>query len=223
MTVFLVLLTLAVFIILGLIKSSRRKAATAEAKLREAPPGVTVIDRYFHPSHSWVLVSGREDVTVGADHFAQQVIGTITDVQLPLLGASVQQGQVYATLRKGEKVLPQVAPVSGTIIAVNEKLSSKPGMINDSPMENGWIAKIAPARLQLELRNLLKGAVADRWLDAVRSQVVQWFSSPAHPVLQDGGQMIDNVSDLMNNSEWEGFVQEFFSISTSNRNTNEKN
>jgi hypothetical protein len=57
----------------------------------------------------------------------------------------------------------------------------------------------------------------------VNSQVVRWFSSPLHPVLQDGGQMIDNVSDLMNDVEWQRFVQEFFSIEATYRNNNVTN
>lgn len=92
-------------------------------------------------------------------------------------------------------------------------------MVNSSPLERGWIVRIAPTQLAIDLRNLLKGAVADRWQEAVSSQVVRWFSSSLHPVLQDGGQMVDNVSDLMNDEEWQRFVQEFFSIEATYRNT----
>ncbi|MCX6142539.1 MAG: hypothetical protein NTZ35_04895 [Ignavibacteriales bacterium] len=163
MTIILVLLTLVVFIVLGLVKSSRRKAATAEQALPED-----------HPT--------------------------------PIV--------------RGGKALPQIAPLSGTIVGVNNKLASSPGVVNSSPLEKGWIVRLAPAQLTVELRNLLKGAIADRWQEAVINQLVRWFTSPLHPVLQDGGQIIDNVSDLMDDADWQRFVQEFFSIEATYRNNN---
>jgi glycine cleavage system H protein len=218
MTIILVLLTLVVFIILGLVKSSERKAKTTEVALPDAHPGLIVFERYYHPSHSWALVTSNGDVTVGADDFAQKVVGGLSNVKLPALGSKVKQGEVYATLERGERILPQIAPLSGTIVGVNDRLASRPGVVNSSPLEKGWIVRIAPAQLTLELRNLLKGVIADRWQEAVSSQLVRWFSSSAHPVLQDGGRIVDNVSDLMNDQEWQRFVKEFFSIEAAYRN-----
>jgi glycine cleavage system H protein len=220
MTIILVLLTLVVFIVIGLIKSSGRKAATTEEALPEAHTTPIVIERYYHPGHSWALVSSTGDVTVGVDDFTQKVVGGLSKVQLPVLGSQVKQGEVYATLERGGKALPQIAPLSGTIVGVNNKLASSPAVVNSSPLEKGWIVRIAPAQLTVELRNLLKGVIADRWQEAVSNQLVRWFASPLHPVLQDGGQIVDNVSDLMDDAEWQCFVQEFFSIEATYRNNN---
>jgi glycine cleavage system H protein len=218
MTIILVLATLAVFIILGFLKSSSRKTEIAEVKPSVANLSPTTFDRYYHPSHSWALVSSAGDVTVGVDDFTQKAIGGISKIELPVLGAQVKQGEVYATLERGNKVLQQVSPLSGTIVGLNSKLASSPGIVNSSPLEKGWIVRIAPTQLSLELRNLLKGVIADRWQEAVNSQVIRWFSSSLHPVLQDGGHIVDNVSDLMNDEEWQRFVQEFFSIEATYRN-----
>ena len=223
MTIILVLLTLAVFIILGLVKSSARKAETTEVTLPDVHASPIVIERYYHPGHSWALVSSTGDVAVGVDDFTQKVVGGLSRIQLPAMGSKVKQGEVYATLERGRKALPQIAPLSGTIVGVNNKLASSPGVVNSSPLEKGWIVRIAPAQLTLELRNLLRGVIADRWQEAVSSQVVRWFSSSLHPVLQDGGRIVDNVSDLMNDEEWQRFVQEFFSIEATYRNNNVSN
>jgi glycine cleavage system H protein len=220
MTVILALLTLVVFIVIGLLKSSGRKAATAEEMLPVEHPAPIVLERYYHPGHSWALVSSTGDVTVGVDDFTQKVVGELCKIQLPLLGSKVKQGEVYATLERGGRALPQIAPLSGTIVGVNNKLAASPGVVNSSPLERGWIVRLAPAQLTVELRNLLKGVIADRWQEAVSNQLVRWFSSPLHPVLQDGGQIVDNVSDLMNDEEWQRFVQEFFSIEATYQNNN---
>jgi len=220
MTIILVLLTLVVFIVLGLVKGSQMKAAATEEALPEEHTDPIVIERYYHPGHSWALVNSDGDVTVGVDDFTQKVVGALSRIQLPPLGSQVKQGEVYATLERGGKALPQIAPLSGTIVGVNNKLASSPGIVNSSPLEKGWIVRLAPAQLTVELRNLLKGLIADRWQEAVSNQLVRWFTSPLHPVLQDGGQIVDNVSDLMDDAEWQRFVLEFFSIEATCRNNN---
>jgi glycine cleavage system H protein len=220
MTIILVLLTLVVFIVLGLVKSSGRKAVVGEEALPEVHPASTVLERYYHPGHSWALVSSSGDVTIGVDDFTQKVVGGLSRIQLPVLGSKVKQGEVYAMLERGGKALPQIAPLSGTIVGVNNKLASSPGVVNSSPLERGWIVRLAPAQLTVELRNLLRGVIADRWQEAVSNQLVRWFTSPLHPVLQDGGRIVDNVSDLMDDEEWQRFVQEFFSIEATYRNNN---
>lgn len=217
MTFILFLLTLLIFVALGLISSSRMKKVRQESPSPKMHIGQTIVDRYYHPGHSWAVVNSPELVTVGVDDFAQRVIGHLSSIRLPVPGASVKQGEVYTTLLRGEKSLPQVAPVSGVIVGVNEKLVKNPELVNSSPFDRGWVVKIAPAHLALEIRNLLKGIVAERWEEAVRKQLVQWFSPKLHPVLQDGGQIVEGVSDLVGNEEWLRLVREFFPVAVTNR------
>jgi hypothetical protein len=58
----------------------------------------------------------------------------------------------------------------------------------------------------------LKGVVAERWEEAVRAELVRWFTPRLGTVLQDGGRVIENVSDLVNDKEWERLVLEFFPV-----------
>ncbi len=209
----LILLSIAVFIILELVRSSRKRVGEElHAKPAEAPASVRIAERYFHPAHSWVLASKSDPVLVGVDDFAQRMIGTIESIDLPSLGQPLAQGQVLATLRRGKKALAQVAPVSGVVVAVNDKLHRRPGLVNESPYDRGWIVRLAPASLNRELRNLLKGVVAERWEEAVRAELVRWFTPRLETVLQDGGGVIDNVSDLVNDEAWERLVHEFFPV-----------
>ena len=122
-------------------------------------------------------------------------------------------------MKHGDKILPTVAPVSGTILEVNTRLKETPSMINDSPLEKGWIVKMAPQDLSLELRSLFKGVTADRWQEAVRAHLIHWFSPRLGTVMQDGGEIVENVSDLTNTEEWRILVDEFFPNSLSNTHT----
>jgi glycine cleavage system H lipoate-binding protein len=145
---------------------------------------------------------------------------SVAGIQLPQLWTRVEQGQVYATLIRGDKSLPQAAPVSGMIVGINRKLEEAPELVNASPLNEGWIVKIAPMKLSLEVRNLLRGMVAERWEEAVRNLLVQWFSSTAPPAMQDGGKIVEGVSDLLTNDEWQRFTEEFFSAGNISRSNN---
>lgn len=218
MSFILLLLTVAIFIVLELAKSSKIKKATAAKTLSiESPVAAAVIERYFHPGHAWALVGKSDVVTIGVDDLAQRCIGRIDAIDLPLVGRPVSQGQVLATLRRGTRWLATVAPITGVVVEINEKVVSRPPLINESPYDRGWVVKISPASLRVELRNLMRGRVAERWMEAVRAELVQWFSPRKGTVLQDGGGMIDNISDLVSDREWEQLVNEFFPLVTSSR------
>lgn len=221
MTFLLVLLTLVILITLDLIKHVRKQAVRKTAPIMHTRFDGAVFERYYHPGHSWVAVGKENEVTIGVDDFVQRVIGGLTNVELPEPGTRVLQGEVYATLHRAEKMLRQVAPVSGVILDVNKRLTVNPELINISPFERGWIAKLQPANFPLECCNLLRGISAERWEEAIRNQLIQWFSTPLHPVLQDGGSIVQNVCDLVDEQEWQRFVQEFFPASVIRRDRNQ--
>ena len=216
MSFVLLLLTLLVFVGLELVKSRRNATHSTETRNRPQIPTFAVTERFYHPGHAWLAVESDERVVIGADDFAQKVVRRLTSIKLPHLGAHLEQGEVFATLEHGGKGLPQVAPVSGLIVEVNEALSRKPELVNYSPFEKGWIAKLTPDKLTFDKRNLLGGLVAEQWQQAVRSRMIEWFAPPAYPVLQDGGTIIDGVSDLITEDEWQRFVLEFFPVAATN-------
>ena len=219
MTFLLVSLTVVIIIAFELLRNSRRKMAhTAREVVTEHPTPVEVVDRYFHPAHSWALVSGGiANVTVGVDDFSERFIGTLSDLELPEIGQTLLQGDQLAMLHHGNRHLAQAAPVSGTVVEVNEGLKRNPSLLNHSPYERGWIARIAPSRLQSDLRNLLSGSSAEAWRLAVRTQFMQLVSPRIGTVLQDGGELINNIGDQFNDDEWKTIVREFFPGSESHQ------
>ena len=190
---------------------SRRIERTVQAP---ATPSTTrspeVIERYFHRGHSWALVSSSKEVVAGIDDFAQRFVGKVDEIELPQPGAFVRQGDRMATLRHGTKSLSPVAPLTGTVVEVNTRLKTDPSAINESPLERGWFFTISPSDMSTELRSLLKGVVADRWQEAVRAHLIHWFAPRVGTVMQDGGTLIDTISDAVSADEWRLLVDEFF-------------
>lgn len=211
MVIALVLLTFALFITISIVIQGRKKPAVEGAAPRkfvhEAEEQPT---RLFHPGHSWAVVTDPKLVTVGVDSFAQQFIGNVESVSLPAADSLIHQGNPLVTLRHRERTLTLVAPLSGMIAQVNTALASRPGMLNEAPYGAGWVARIVPFNLNVELHNLMRGVTASLWREALKMQMVQWFAPRLGPVLQDGGQLVNNVSDLLSDEEWSKIVSEFF-------------
>jgi glycine cleavage system H protein len=215
MVILLVLLTLALILTAEWIGGRRRGGAPEPARPRRREAalygGLVVEGRYVHPGHTWARVDGPRSAVVGADDFARRLLGRADEIELPEPGRRVAQGDPLFVLRRGTRQLVQCAPISGVVTSVNRGLQAAPELWNDSPGERGWIATLAPANLAVELRNLLHGRLAERWDEAARAQLVEWFSPRmGTALLQDGGELVDGVGDLLSDGDWELVVKDFF-------------
>jgi glycine cleavage system H protein len=168
--------------------------------------------RYFHPGHSWALVERTRLVSVGIDDFASRFIGRVESVEMMAPGAVLQQGEPFVTLRHGRRSLTLAAPLSGILMDVNSRLAVQPALVSDSPYDSGWIAKFAPARLSVDLRNLATGPIARRWRESAQEKLSHWFAPGMGTVLQDGGQLSAAVGELLSDKDWDMLVKILFPL-----------
>ena len=104
----------------------------------------------FTLSHEWISVEEGIGV-VGITAHAQQEIGEIVYVELPIVGCQVKSGEEVVVLESTKAAADLYSPVSGEILAVNEALRGDVDLINKSPEEAGWLFKISvtnPLELQ---------------------------------------------------------------------------
>ncbi len=111
-------------------------------------------DLYYTKEHEWASVD-ENIVTVGITAFAQEGLGEVVYVELPDSGQKVTAGEPFGVVESVKAVSDLYAPVSGTVIQVNEGLGDSPGPINDSPMDDGWLIKIEMDH-EKELMNLMR-------------------------------------------------------------------
>ncbi len=96
-------------------------------------------DLRYHKEHTWVKVSGKK-ATVGITDYAQDALGDIVYIDLPEVEASVEAHAEMAEIESTKATSAVVAPVSGTVLEVNEKLADSPEIINEDAYGKGWIA-----------------------------------------------------------------------------------
>ncbi len=98
----------------------------------------------YHKEHEWVRAEGKK-ATIGISDFAQEALGDIVYLEIPKSGTQVKYGNEITEIESTKTTSPLYAPVSGKVIAVNEKLKEKPELINQDPYGEGWVVVIEMA------------------------------------------------------------------------------
>ena len=91
--------------------------------------------------HEWVKIEGNT-ATVGITDFAVQELGDLVYVELPVIGDEVRAGERLAAVESVKAASDVFAPVSGEVVEGNEALEDEAGLLNESPMDEGWIARV---------------------------------------------------------------------------------
>lgn len=125
-----------------------------------------VVDYYLYTKeHEWVHIEDNV-ATVGITDYAQEALGDITFVELPEVGADVEQFEEFAAIESVKAANDIFAPVSGKVVEVNARLESDPGLINKSAFEKGWIAKIQISDKE-EASNLMTAEEYQKFLESI--------------------------------------------------------
>jgi len=113
-------------------------------------------DLRYSSDHEWARLEG-DRVRVGITDYAQDTLGDVVFVQVPEVGAEVEAGAAFGEVESTKSVSDLYAPVSGTVVEVNNELADAPNRLNEDPYGEGWICVIEPSDTS-QLENLLDAA-----------------------------------------------------------------
>jgi glycine cleavage system H protein len=100
-------------------------------------------DLRYTEDHEYVKTTKDKDVVfVGITDYAQGELGDIVFVELPKVGASFGQHDVFGTVEAVKAVSELYSPLAGEVVAVNERLDKEPALVNTSPYDDGWMIKL---------------------------------------------------------------------------------
>jgi glycine cleavage system H protein len=126
----------------------------------ECPDGLS-----YTKEHEWIRVENGT-ATVGITDFAQHELGDVVFVELPAVGAVLTKDQPFGVVESVKAVSDIYAPVSGTVIEINEQIASQPELVNQDPYGASWLVK-----LELADRGQLAGLMnADAYRDYTREK-----------------------------------------------------
>jgi glycine cleavage system H protein len=95
----------------------------------------------YSKEHEWVLVEDKVAI-IGITEFAEHELGDVVYVELPEVGEKVVKDDPFAAVESVKAVSDVFAPVSGTVLEINDTLPENPETINDDPYGDGWMIKV---------------------------------------------------------------------------------
>ena len=215
------------FVTLLIVRYNRSKAVTAmtpgcsipmafNENSLSAPKGL-----YYDNTHTWVFMEENGTLKTGIDDFLPHITGPINRIEMKNTGDKIRKGEKFITLIHEGKKLNVYAPVSGTIIARNEPLSSNSSLLNSSPFSNGWVYQVEPSDWLKEISFLNMVEKYKNWLKNEFSRLRDFvaFSLNGNNVeyamvaLQDGGELKENLLSDLGPEIWEDFQTKFIDTS----------
>jgi glycine cleavage system H lipoate-binding protein len=221
MTVIMVLLTFAIFLLIDYVRCQKQTAkqpvlrtASQEAASRVLPAivaGFQVPENVrYHAGHTWALSESRELVRVGIDDFASKLVGKIESIALPQRGRWVRQGQKIWTIFRDGKSVDMVSPIEGTVTAINEAALQNPELARKDPYGDGWLLTVQAPDSKINFRNLMGGTLARLWTESSALKLRNRMPVLAGAVAQDGGVAVDDITANMPDEDWATLTREFF-------------
>jgi len=222
MTVLLVLLTFAAFLLIDYFRTRHEvmnpalqvSIAKQDSLPRLKPAvvgGFEVPENLrYHPGHTWALNESPNLVRVGMDDFASKLTGKIESITLPKRGQWIRQGQKMCTIHRDGCAVDMVSPVEGTISDINEEIVGDPKLALRDPYGAGWLLTVQAPDAKTSFRNLLGGSLARSWMEEAGSRLQRRMPMALGALAQDGGVAVDNVSAETPDEQWLPLAKEFF-------------
>jgi glycine cleavage system H lipoate-binding protein len=184
-------------------RPSAARAAAAPLSWFQVPAGI-----HLHPGHTWARLEADGLVAVGADDFAHKLVG-VAKVELPALGAHVAQGEPSFEIGDGEKDVPMLSPIDGTVVAVNQGVRDRSDGLDD-PYGRGWLFKVKAPRLAANLRQLLTDGAARRFMEDAEARISMTLAPELGRVLQDGGVPVHGIARALAGDRWDDLARQYF-------------
>jgi len=218
----LVLGTFICFVVVDYFLQSRRPQAAkavvvACAEPEEASFPMSIVGGFklpaglsYHSGHAWAAKETRNVVRVGLDDFAVRLLGKIDQLELPARGHWLRQGEKGWMLTREGHRFEMLSPIEGEVVDVNTEVLRHPSVIHKDPYGMGWLVAVNSPAADSNLKNLLRGRLAQRWMEESVATLRAHINPSTGVHLQDGGHAVSDLLSVLPEERWEKVVRELF-------------
>ena len=96
----------------------------------------------FTDEHEWLRLEGDSTCVIGITDYAQEQLGELVYVELPEVNSECEKGAEISVIESVKAASELYAPVTGTVIEVNESIIEDPSLVNSDPLGDGWFIKV---------------------------------------------------------------------------------
>lgn len=200
-----------------IISQIKKTISTISANVLRIPQGI-----FFNRFHTWTHLGESGEARVGLDDFLQHITGKMKLTNLKNPGEMIDKGDLLTVIDQGGKQLKVYSPISGKILNTNSILNENQNIINSNPYDKGWIYKVKPSDWVKETESYLLAEEATNWSQKELTRfkdfltggpMRRYASEPSMMLLQDGGEIRENVLSELPHEVWENFQEEFLNFS----------
>jgi len=197
------------------IKERVQKAlGVLSASLLRIPQGI-----FYSKNHTWTYLEKSGVARVGLDDLLLHITGEVKFVDLKNPGEFIYKGELLTRIDQNGKVLDIFSPISGKILNINPELNENPEMLIEDPYGLGWVYKIKPSNWVEDTKTYYLAEDATKWSaeeverfkDFLAQEASKYSDEPALMVLQDGGELCNNILSEMPTEIWKDFQKSFLS------------
>jgi glycine cleavage system H lipoate-binding protein len=166
-------------------------------------------DYYYHLGHLWVHMEQGGHVRVGMDDFVAKVFGKARELRLPVVGASLKQGEVGCAMFRNGYQAPMQSPLSGKVVALNSKAIDNPALCHQDSYYSGWLFLLDPYYLKNELKALYFGQQSSDWMERENRLLHESLGPEYARLAATGGEPTEDLFGSFPEVGWDSLVRIF--------------
>ncbi len=169
---------------------------------------------YYHRGHSWARFEHGGRVTVGFDDFLVKLLGPLHSLKLPELGKALVQNRVGWMLGRDKYQASVLAPVSGKVLAVNQKALQHPEITHEDPYHAGWLLILEADMPRRNRRGLAYGKESIKWMEMEGQKLLRLIGPEYENLAATGGILVGDVFGVFPQIGWDVLTREFLHTET---------
>ena len=169
---------------------------------------------YYHLGHSWARFEHGGRVRIGFDDFLVKRFGAIQSLALPPLGEELEQNEVGWTFGRNSHRAGVLAPVTGTVLAVNHKAQEHPEITHEDPYHEGWLFILEPDMPKKNLRGLYFGEESFKWMELEGQKLLELMGPEYEDLAATGGEPVADVYGNFPDIGWRVLIKKFLHTDT---------
>jgi glycine cleavage system H protein len=196
----------------GITKKFQEAIGILSASVLRVPQGL-----FYSKNHTWTHLEKSGEAKVGLDDLLLHITGEVKFSKLKNPGETINKGDLMAEIDQNGRLLNIFSPISGKIVNTNSSLNLNSEMVTTDPYGIGWIYKIKPSDWKTETKACYLAEEAtswskrelDRFKDFLAESIIKYSPETSGLILQDGGELRDNILSEMPDEVWKDFQKSF--------------
>ena len=146
---------------------------------------------YYHKGHTWVRIEHGGRARVGFDDFIMRLFGKARFTQdLLNIGNRMKKGKATWSIAQDDNEASVLAPVSGTVLSVNQRVKENPEILHKDPYRDGWIFIVEPDSLKKGFNDLYYGGKSIDWIEKENNKLLQMLGPEYANLAATGGEPV---------------------------------